>query len=271
MIEEYAGFLLYCRYVPQPPYSTASWWHYWPASLGSGFPLLTALARKEFRQKAVQNKNFTSRQLVVLYSLMLKIQILSTLYWCLTGRFDGLDPVQPLDTSCADVAHDNFAERKTMYFWQRLTVHLPSQEDFVGLDLGPWHGNDIIHALASFKARVCSVQLEMLGAIFETSAMFDDLLEADASPFCGTYRPFSPRSIDHFVTLARILADLLEPLGSAALNGHKLGGAWEDGFVLQISKSERVLGLLTSPSRQMSYAPGPRANVRYSAVVANKA
>lgn len=78
----------------------------------------------------------------------------------------------------------------------------------------------------------------MLSAIFETTAILDDLLQTHTCPLGSADSTFSPRGIDHLVALTGILDDLFKSPSTTALKSNKLGDTRETGFVLEVSECE---------------------------------
>lgn len=56
---------------------------------------------------------------------------------------------------------------------------------------------------------LCSIKLQVFGAIDKPSAIFYDLLQTYPRPLGSTNCSFRPRCIDHLIALASILVNLL--------------------------------------------------------------
>ena len=59
-------------------------------------------------------------------------------------------------------------------------------------NFAPGHRHHIVEDFAFLKVRVGSSKLNVLGTIFETTTVLDDLLEADTGPTCVANGTFTP-------------------------------------------------------------------------------
>jgi len=89
-----------------------------------------------------------------------------------------------------------------------------------------------------FEVTVGAVKFQMFAAFSQTSAVFDDFLQADTFPNSGADGTFSPRCIDHLVSLSSVLVNLLNTSGSTALNRDSLLHARKYLLVFQLRESE---------------------------------
>ena len=67
----------------------------------------------------------------------------------------------------------------------------------------------------------------MLSPIDQSSAMFDDMFEADSGVYSIANCSLGPGGVDHFITFASIKSDLLYTTSSAALDSASLGNVRE--------------------------------------------
>jgi len=98
---------------------------------------------------------------ILLADLRSVVQIFFLLNRGLTGTLDCSDARKPLGTAGSDVASDNSPEREAMDFWQRLSVHLPGQDNLVPLDFAPRHTHGIVVDLAFLEVCVCTKKFKM--------------------------------------------------------------------------------------------------------------
>lgn len=95
-------------------------------------------------------------------------------------------------TPCSNVAKYNGPQRRTMDFGQRLSIHFPSQKDFMGLYFSPRHRNKIVEDLALLEVGVHSDEFDVFATFFQTTTILQHLFETDAGPNCGPNRSLSP-------------------------------------------------------------------------------
>lgn len=177
------------------------------------------------------------RTLVVLANLLVEVQVFLALDWCQTGCLDGLDPIQPLDTASTDVSHNHHSQGVSVDLGQGFPVHLPGKHHFVGLDLGPGHTDNIVHRFVVLEVGFGTVEFEVFAALKKTTAVLDDLLQADTDVFSCSDRTFSPRSLRNLITLTSVERDLLDTTGSRTLHGNHFLHARELRLVHQIIHS----------------------------------
>lgn len=122
--------------------------------------------------------------------LLIEVEVLLRLHWGTRRRLDSFDSVEPLDTSGADVSHHNHPQRIAVDLWQGLSVHLPGQHDFVGFYLGPWYADEVVHDVVLLEVGISTVELEVLAAIDESAAGFDDLFQAYSNPASSSNSTF---------------------------------------------------------------------------------
>ena len=126
---------------------------------------------------------------------------------------------------------------------QRFAVHLPSKYDFVGLHLVSWHCHGVVVDLALLKVRVSAEEFQVLASLFQSSAVFDDFLQAYAGPSRGSNGSLTPWCIDELVSIPRIFVDLLDSSSTGALKSSYCGHTRKFRFILKISERD-LLGVV---------------------------
>ena len=74
----------------------------------------------------------------------------------------------------------------------RFPVHLPRKQHLVTSDFPIRNGDDIVVDFALLKIRVHAHKLDMFRSILQASAVFEDFLQANTSPFSSANRTFTP-------------------------------------------------------------------------------
>lgn len=80
----------------------------------------------------------------------------------------------------------------------------------------------------------------MLGAVFQTATVLDDLFEGDTGPSRGSDGALTPRGVDQLIAVARVLTDLLNPAGAGALERDDVGLAREESLILEVGEGQTL-------------------------------
>ena len=195
------------------------------------------------------------------------VDVLLLLDWGTRLLRQDADTSKPFAGAGADVAEDDDADRIAMNIGQRLAIHIPGEHRFMNFAFAPWDADGIVVHLALFVVGISTKKLKMLTTLLETTAVLNDLLEADTRPACIANGALAPRSIDEFVAIARIGVDLLDAPRTRALDGRHNGHARELVLVLQIRQRE-TLWAIDQPRN--IHKPGIFINMGNASVVANE-
>jgi hypothetical protein len=117
------------------------------------------------------------------------------------------------------------------------------------------------------EIRIRTIQLNVFRAINQPATMLNNLLETNTRPNRSADSPLRPRRINHLVSLARILRDLLDASCTTALDGDQLRHSRKKLLVLQICETE-LHRLLDQPVEFEEVVGG--VDVWDSAVVAHE-
>jgi len=139
---------------------------------------------------------------VVLPNLRVVVQVLLLLHGSLAGSVKDIDPRQPFAAARTDVSKDNGTQREAVDLGQGLPVHLPGQEDFVGLDLAPGNGDGIVVDLTLFEIGVCAEELKVhwFVRVLQTATVLDHLFETDTCPASSSDCALSPLFTDQHLS-----------------------------------------------------------------------
>lgn len=126
-----------------------------------------------------------------------------------------------------------------MDLWQRLSIHLPRKNYFIGLDLAPRYADDVVHGLTFFEIRVAAVELEVdIIFVGQAAAELEDFLQRNSGPASRADGALTPRSIDQFITIPRVQLNLLDAPCACALQSDDGGLPFEQPFILQFRESD---------------------------------
>lgn len=92
-------------------------------------------------------------QLVILYThLRGEVEIFLGLYWAQAWLRERIDFIHPLAASGPNVSGNDDAQRSSMDFGQRFTVHFPGEYYLLVLaDLAPWNRDGIVEYIILSK------------------------------------------------------------------------------------------------------------------------
>ena len=79
-----------------------------------------------------------------------------------------------------------------MDFRKRFTVHFPRQHDFMDPYLPPGYRNYVIVDSTFLELGIDTHELNVLGFVFQATAMLDHLFQADTSPSWSTNGALTP-------------------------------------------------------------------------------
>ena len=199
--------------------------------------------------------------------LLVEIKILFALHWSKCWVFNGSNPIESPGAPRSDVAQHNHSKWVAMDLRQSLSIHFPYEQDLICFGFGPWNAHDVIHRLVVLEVGLSSIEFEMLSAVFETTTVFDNSLQADAYIICCTYGSLGPWSLWYLVSLSSIKADLLYASSPRALNCDKFLDPRELCLIHEI-----IQFILLGFRHQTIELKTPLIliNIRYATVITNK-
>jgi hypothetical protein len=155
------------------------------------------------------------------------------------GRiFDYIDARQPFAGARANVAHYDDAEGRAVDGGEGFAVHFPCEHHFVDFHFVRGHADGVVVDVALFEICVCAKEFNVGAGFFEAAAVLYHFFEGHADVACGTDGAFTPGRVDELVAVARIVVDLLDAAGAAALQCNSCGHAGEFCFVLELCEGD---------------------------------
>jgi hypothetical protein len=158
-------------------------------------------------------------------------------------RVDDVDAGKPFAGTRANVSHDYDTEREAVDRRERLAVHLPGEQNLVNLHLAHWHRDGVVVHLPLLEVRVCAEELDMASIVFESTAVFDDLLQGHTGPARCTDGALTPGCVDELVTVTGVFVDLFDTACAGALETDDGRLTGKDRFILQHVESD-LLGVV---------------------------